>query len=88
MTATHPNPEFVEGPFFLLESTVHPHIGKRVVIWASDDSAARQVFGFKLALPLPYHILSYLGGLDDTKNSLNLSQAQLADLYRDGYVRL
>lgn len=88
MTATHPNPEFAEGPFFLIESSVHPHMGKRVVVWATDETVARAVFASKANLPTPYCIVSHIGDLEVLRNTLLISQAQLADLQREGYVRL
>lgn len=88
MTATHPNPEFVEGPFFLIEATVHPSMGKRVVVWAADETTARSVFSLRTNLPTPYCIVSHIGDLEALRNTLLISQAQLTDLHRDGYVRL
>jgi hypothetical protein len=95
MTATHPNlvwvqvfPEFVEGPFFLFEATVHPHTGKRVVVWAIDETTARHVFAFRANMPTTYCVASHIGDLEALRNTLKLSQAQFADLQRDGYVRL
>lgn len=85
---TYKDLDFEEGPFFLYEATVYPFIGKRAVVWATDDSAARYVCSLKLNMPIAYHILSYLGNLEDTKNALHLSPTQVADLHRDGYLRL
>ncbi len=82
------NPEFEEGPFFLFEATTHPHQGKRAIIWATDETTAKNVFAFKLNLPTTYHIASYLGGLEDVKNALKLTNTQLSDLRREGYLRL
>lgn len=82
------NPEFEEGPFFLIEATVYPHMGKRAIMWATDKSTARNVFAFKLNLPTAYCIVSCLGGLEDVKNTLKLSGTQIADLHREGYLRL
>jgi len=81
-------PAFEEGPFFLMEATIHPHIGKRVVIWATDETTARNLFAFKLNLPTPYHIMSHLGDLNSVKETLHLSPAQIADLHREGYLKL
>ena len=82
------NPEFEEGPFFLFEATTWPHMGKRAVVWATDESTAKNIFSFKLNLPTAYCIISYLGGLEDVKNKLKLTNTQLSDLNREGYLRL
>lgn len=79
---------FEEGPFFLVEATVHPHVGKRVIVWATDDSTAKYVFGMKLRMPTAYCVVSHLGDLNSAKESLHLSDTQIADLHRGGYVRL
>ena len=82
------DPTFEEGPVFLIESTVFPHVGKRAVVWTINEDAAKYVFASKLNLPTAYCVISYLGGFEDAKTALKLSSAQIADLHREGYLRL
>ena len=79
---------FDEGPFFLIEATVYPYMGKRVVIWATDETTAMNVFSFKLNLPTAYCVISHLGDLNNTKTTLHLSPAQVTNLHHEGYLRL
>lgn len=81
-------PTFEEGPFFLVKSTVYPHIGKRAIIWSTDETTALNVFAFKLNLPTAYCIISHIGDLDSVKETLHLNSAQISDLHREGYLRL
>jgi len=81
-------PTFEEGPFFLIEATVYPHIGRRAVIWSTDETTARNVFAFKLNLPTTYCMISHLGDLNSAKETLHLSPTQIVDLHREGYLRI
>jgi len=81
-------PTFEEGPFFLIEATVYPHIGKQAIIWATDETTARNVFFYKLNLPLAYHSISHIGDLNAVKRDYGLTNAQTSDLHREGYLRL
>lgn len=82
------DPTFEEGPFFLLEATIAPHVGKRVVIWATDKATALNLFAFKLGLPTTYHVSTHLGDLISARHVLYLSGLQITDLHREGYLRL
>ena len=82
------NPTFEEGPFYLLEATTHPYTGRRAIIWAIDEHAARWVFSSKLNWSLAYHVLTLLGNLEDLKETVSLKPDQLEELHREGYVRL
>lgn len=79
---------FKEGPFFLLETTVYPSIGRRVVVWAPDETTARNVVAFKLNMPTAYITIQHLGDLDNLKKALRLSSVQLTDLHSKGYLKL
>ena len=81
-------PTFEEGPFFLIEATVYPHMGKRAIIWATDETTARNVFAFKVNLPTAYCVMSHLGDFNSAKETLQLSPTQIGVLHREGYLRL
>ena len=82
------NPEFEEGPFFLIIETVIGRPGKKFIVWAADAYTARQVFGMRTGSSIAYIYPELIGGLSDVKSDYRLSPTQIADLHREGYLRL
>ena len=79
------DPTFEEGPFFF---TTSKRPNKRYIIWATDATAAAQLYQTREAVPS--HLVStvYVGGLEDVKREYQLSSTQVTDLHREGYLKL
>jgi len=77
---------FEEGPFFFVTST---RPDKRYIIWATNATTATQLYQTREAL-YPSHLVhaEYIGGLEDVKREYLLSPTQIADLHREGYLKL
>lgn len=78
-------PTFEEGPFFFIIETV---TGKSFIVWAMDSYTAGQVYGAKTGGLITYIYPELIGSLTDVKRDYRLSSAQVADLHREGYLRL
>ncbi len=86
-------PTFEEGPFFLVaigaaEGIVTPQLGRRAIVWATDAPTARSVFGRESGHSIAYIYPELIGSLTDVKRDYRLTNAQIADLHRKGYLRL
>jgi len=81
-------PTFEEGPFFLIKAGIYPSVGQRHIIWATDEDTARSVYERKLNLSTSYCTVSHIGDLKALRDSFRLSTSQIADLHREGYLRL
>ena len=79
------NPEFEEGPFFLATST---RPSRRYIIWAADATTAAQLYSTREAIPSHFVSTEYVGNLEDIKREYLLTNAQIGDLHREGYLRL
>jgi len=82
------NPEFEEGPFFLIIETAIGHPSKSFIVWATDAHTAASVFGMKTGHSLAYIYPELIGGLSDVKRDYRLLPSQVSDLHREGYLRL
>ena len=81
------NPEFEEGPFYLVVGTTISQLGKNAIIWATDENTACGVYGRKIGIRT-YAYATLLGSLEDVKKQYKMSPNQLTDLHREGYLRL
>ncbi len=82
------NPEFEEGPFFLITETVIGRPGKKFIVWSTDAYTARQVFGMRTGNSVAYVYPELIGDLTDVKRDYRLSPSQVGDLHREGYLKL
>jgi len=78
-------PTFEEGPFFFATC---PRLNRRYIIWSTDATTAAQLYGRFETLPRETIHVEYVGNLEDIKREYLLTPAQIADLHREGYLRL
>ena len=82
------DPTFEEGPFFYIIVTAIGQPGKCFIVWATDAYTAQSVFSIKTGHS-PAHIYPELiGSLSDLKKDYKLTGVQIADLHKEGYLRL
>ena len=81
------DPTFEEGPFFLVVGTTASNLDKKAIVWASDGTTAQQVYG-RLFFYSAYTYPEDLGDLNGVKKRFRLTPAQVADLHREGYLKL
>jgi len=79
------DPTFEEGPFFFATSE---RLKRRYIIWTTDATTAAQLYSLQEATPSFLVGTEYIGGLEDIKREYLLSPAQVADLHREGYLKL
>jgi len=82
------DPAFEEGPFFYISEPVVGQLHGGYIIWATDAHTARSVFGWKTNHSVAYIYPELIGSLSDLKKDYKLTPAQVADLHRDGFVKI
>jgi hypothetical protein len=78
-------PTFEEGPFFFATSS---RPGRRYIVWATDATTAAQLYSTKEATPSHLVHTEYIGNLEDIRKEYLLTNTQINDLHREGYLRL
>jgi len=82
------DPTFEEGPFFYVVVDSRMPRDFQYIVWATDADTARHVFWLKTGRYRSDLEPALAGDLEDLRNSIRLSPAQITELHREGFLKI